>query len=134
MQFLKALGWVWAIWLVVSVVAMGSRGLVAFRLAQFVFSDRYRPLLENTRSGKRCVGKRYLTTYGALILVNLSLFWLCFQNFFPSDLRVPLLKPILNMLIILLGFFSVFQTATVMISSSTVEAHLAEHDPDADSW
>ena len=134
MQLLKALGWVWAIWLVVSLVAMVSRSLVAFRLTQFVFSHRYRPLLENSRAGKRCVGKRYLTAYGSLILVNLGLFWLCFQNFFPSGWRIPLIDPIFNMLIILLGLTSVVQTATVMISSSTVEAHLAEQDPDADSW
>ncbi len=134
MQFLKALGWVWAIWLIVSAVAMLSRLPVAYAASRFLFGPRYRPLLENTRSGKQCIGKRFITVYGSLVLVDIALFWLCFQNFFPSDLRVPMIKPVFNLLIVLLGFASIMQTATIMMISSSVEAHLAEHDPDADSW
>jgi hypothetical protein len=134
MELLKALGWVWAIWLLVSIVAQISRFGVVIRLGQFVFGRRYQPLLEHTRSGKRCVGKRFLSTYFTLSFLNLLLFWLCFQNFFPSAWRIPLEKAVFNLVIIVTGLSSLWQTASIMISSSNIDAHLAEHDPDADSW
>lgn len=131
---LKALGWVWAIWLVVSLVAQVSRLPLAINVFRFVFGGRYRPMLENTRFGQRCIGKRFLGTYGILILLNIGLFWLCFQNFFPSGWQIPMIKPVFNLIIVVLGGGSIIQTAAIMIMSSSVEAHLAEHDPDADSW
>ena len=133
-QFIKAFGWIGAIWLVVSGAAMVSRLSVALQALAFVRSDRYRPLLEHTRSGRRCIGTHFLGTYLSLLIVNIALFWLCFQNFFPSAWRIPLMREMAMTMIVLLGVFSVRQTASIMMMSATVAAHLAEHDPDADSW
>ncbi len=134
MRFLKAVGWIWAIWLIVSLVALVSQGAVAWRALLFVSSRHYQPLLESSRSGNRCVVRRFLTLYGTVVLVNFGVFWMCFQNFLPGFMHFQMIPIVYNVTLTGLGLISVMQTASIMIAGPGVRARLDEHDPDADEW
>ena len=45
-----------------------------------------------------------------------------------------MIRPVFNLVIVIIGVLSILQTASIMIMASSVDARLAEHDPDADSW